>query len=193
MIEAIAKLVRCESLYRTGSGGLFRGDHAGRRDARADRRVSRRAADERRVGRRDHRLRASRARGRDTDRDRRRAARHMRDRRGRAGDVQHLDPFRHRGGRLGREGRQARQPSGVLDVWLGRRSRAAGREDRPRSGRRGALHRRGRHRVPVRAGVPSVVSVRRRAAARVGNAHRVQRARAPVQSRRREVPGARRG
>ena len=83
----------------------------------------------------------------------RRPARHGRDRR-RAPDVQRLDDRGADRRRRGLHGRQARQPLGDGPVGLGRRARGARRADRPRPRCGGALHRRGRVRVHVRARAP---------------------------------------
>ena len=63
------------------------------------------------------------------------AGRHLRDRRRPQRDDQHLDHGRVRGGRRRRAGLQARQPSAVVQVGLGRRARGARRRHRPRARR----------------------------------------------------------
>ena len=64
-------------------------------------------------------------------------------------------------GRGGRAGRQAREPGREQSLRLGRRAGGARRSDRPRRRGRGTLHRRGGHRIPVRARVPPVDGPRR--------------------------------
>ena len=163
--------------------------------ADADRRLRGRAADEGRDAGRDRRLRAGDARARDAGARRSRAD--LVDTCGTGGDglehVQHLDL----GGAGRRRGRARPSPS----TATARCRRAAAR---PTCSRRSAcastcapedvadVHRRGRLRVPVRAGPPPGHAPRRAGAARARRAHRVQPARAADQPGRRAPPGARR-
>ena len=96
------------------------------------------------------------------------ARRHLRHRRRPLAHVQHLDGRRARIAGRRRAGGQARQPRRVVAVRLGRPARGARRRDRPRPGRRGPLHRRGRHRVLLRAAVPRRDAVRRAGARELG-------------------------
>ena len=132
--------------------GGARRDHerAGRRGP--DRRLPDRAADEGRDRRRAGRPGADDARASPTARRRRprRPGGHGGDGR-RAVDLQHLD--RRRAGRRGRRvrGGQARQPLEHQPQRLGRPARGARRDDRSRARPGGALHRRDRVRLHVRA------------------------------------------
>ena len=114
--------------------------------------------------------------------------RHRRHRRRRRAHLQHLDrgDVRRRRGR--RAGGQARRPHRVLAVRQRRRARGAGRQHQPDAGAGGAVHRRGRRRLHVRAQPPHGDEARRAGAARTGRAHDLQHPRAADQSGRRAEP-----
>jgi hypothetical protein len=119
---------------------------------------------------------------------RRRRGRH---RRRRFRLVQHFDLRRVHRRRRRRAGRQARQSRAV--VALGRRRRAGGarRQDRHHAGADRPLHRRGRHRLHVRAGASSGDEERRPDPRRTWHPHDLQSARPAVQSGRRQAADGR--
>ena len=106
---------------------------------------------------------------------------------------QRVDDGRDRHGRRRRAGVQARRPGRVVAVRHRRRARGARRGDRAVARRRAALHRGGRHRVLLRAAVPSGVPLRRPGAPRGRRPAGVQPARADGQSGSGAPPGDRCG
>ena len=136
--------------------------------------------------------RTMRARATRLSRTSRAGVRHVRHRRRRRAHLQRLD----RRGARARGVRRAASPStatvGVEPLRQRRRVRGARRQRRGAARRRRALPRRGGHRVPVRADVPSVDAARRADAPRARRAHRVQPARAADQSGRRGAAAGRR-
>ena len=110
-----------------------------------------------------------------------------------SGSLQHLDLRGLHRGRRRRAGRQARQPRAVVasrarpTCSARSASRSTSRPDEI-----GALHRRGRHRLHVRAGASSGDEECRPDARRARHPHDLQSARAAVQSGRRQAPDGRR-
>ena len=120
------------------------------------------------------------------------AHRHRRHGRRRVGHVQRLDGDRVRRGWRGTQGGQARESVGLEPLRVGGRGRDPRREPRSQPGQGRAVHRPGRHRVPLRAAPPHGDEARDAGAPGDGHPHGVQHPRPPDQPRGRQRAGDRR-
>ncbi len=109
-----------------------------------------------------------------------------------SGHLQHLHLRRLRRGGRRRAGRQARQPGAFVEIRRRRHARRARRQYRAEAGADRHMHPRGRHRLHVRAGPPFRHAPCRPLARGARHPHRVQPARAAVQSGERQALHARR-